>query len=230
VLHLASELRIEVSGRLTLGQKNGDRVVQWRGVAAINKGFDVPTLIMDATLPEERLLRVYHPQVEVVADVRVAMPEHTRITQVLGAPTSSRKLAAETEAHVVEVGRYVLRRWVELGRPSTLVIAQIEAEKRLRERLPQCIHLRHYNDVCGDDQYRGVRLLVLVGRTAPGPAGPELLAGTLTGRQPLARPLRRCGHKSRRHNWCRRPGAGAGSIATRRRRSTLTCSLTMRCR
>ena len=48
--------------------------------------------MLDATLPALPVLQVYHPQAEIVADIKVAMPEHVRIRQVLRAPTSSNKL------------------------------------------------------------------------------------------------------------------------------------------
>ena len=47
---LATE--IEVSGRLTLKHDNGQRVIEWRGVAPIRKQYQVPTLMFDATLPD----------------------------------------------------------------------------------------------------------------------------------------------------------------------------------
>jgi hypothetical protein len=43
-----------VSGRLTLARRNGQRVVEWRGVASISKQFRVPTLLLDATLPSNQ--------------------------------------------------------------------------------------------------------------------------------------------------------------------------------
>ena len=183
VRDLLADPTIAVSGRLTLTQSNGQRMIAWRGVEPISPEFaELPTLIMDATLPDVRLLRVHHPQVEIVADVRVAMPPHTRIRQVLGAPTSATKL--ENEAHVISVRRYILQRWMEVGRQPTLVIAQMAVEERLRAcGLPPSIQVEHYNNITGLDDYREVRLVVLVGRTLPGPKAPEALAGALTGRQ-----------------------------------------------
>ena len=122
---------IEVSGRLTLKQRNGQRVVAWKGVAPISKQFQVPTLLLDATLPPLPLLQVYHPQVEVVADIKAAMPAHTRIRQVLGAPTSSNKL--DDEKHLDSMRRIILQRWIETGREATLVICQQKVENALRQ-------------------------------------------------------------------------------------------------
>ena len=171
---------ITVSGRLTLKQDNGQRVVVWRGVAKISKQFQVPTLLLDATLPEKPVLQVYHPQVEVVADIRVALPAAVRIQQVLRSPTSSRKL--DDEAHLGSIRRYILRRWLETGRGSTLVICQQKVENWLSQcDLPKSITLAHYNNVAGLDDFKDVRLKILIGRTAPGPQAMEALAAALSG-------------------------------------------------
>jgi hypothetical protein len=176
---------IEKSGRLRLKQKNGQRVVEWRGVAPIRKQFDAPTLLLDATLPEPSVLRVYHPEVEVVGNIKVAFPSAVRVRQVLRAPTSSSKL--RNEKHLAEVRRYVLQRWIETGRQSTLVICQKKVDEWLvGSGLPKGIAVEHYNDIAGLDDYRGVRLLVAVGRTAPGPTAVETMAAALSGVQPVA--------------------------------------------
>ena len=171
---------IEVSGRLTIKQRNGQRVIEWKGVEQISKQFQVPTLLLDATLPEASILQVYHPEVEVVADIQVEMPPHVRIRQVLRAPTSSSKL--EKEVHREDVRRYILRRWIETGRGRSLVICQEKFEQWLK--LPDDIEVKHFNDISGLDVYSDIRLLVVVGRTAPGPRAMEAQAAALSGRQP----------------------------------------------
>jgi hypothetical protein len=171
---------IEVSGRLTIKQRNGQRVIEWKGVEQISKQFQVPTLLLDATLPGASILQIYHPEVEVLADIQVEMPPHVHIRQVLRAPTSSSKL--EKEVHREDVRRYILRRWMETGRGRTLVICQEKFEQWLK--LPDDIEVKHFNDVSGLDIYRDIRLLVVVGRTAPGPRAMEALAAALSGRQP----------------------------------------------
>jgi hypothetical protein len=182
VRELSARPEIAVSGRLTLKQHNGQRVVEWRGVAKISAQFQVPTLILDATLPPLPLLQVYHPQVEIVADIKVAMPAATRIRQILKAPTSANKLASED--HLEAMRRHILQRWIETGRGATLVICQQKVEEWLRGRLPGAIELAHYNDIAGLDEFKWVRLLILIGRTAPGPRAMEALAGALSGAQP----------------------------------------------
>ena len=122
---------IAVSGRLTLKQSNGQRVVEWRGVAKISKQFQVPTLLLDATLPEKPVLQVYHPQVEIVADIRVALPSAVKVRQVLRCADVLPQ--AQRDEHLDSVRRYILQRWFETGREPTLVICQQKVEESLRQ-------------------------------------------------------------------------------------------------
>jgi Bifunctional DNA primase/polymerase, N-terminal/Primase C terminal 2 (PriCT-2) len=178
---------IAVSGRLKLDQVNGQRVIRWCGVEEIKKQFQVPTLLLDATLPALEILQVYHENVEIVADIKVRMPACVQIRQILHAPTSANKMT--NEKHLEEVRRYILQRWFETGCKPSLVICQMKVEEYLKDKLPKEIAIEHYNDVAGLDIYKDVRLLILIGRTAPGPRAMEIMAGALSGKQPkLTRP------------------------------------------
>jgi hypothetical protein len=175
---------IAVSGRLFIKTIKGERFIKLRGVASISQQFWVPTLLLDATLPQPSILQAYHPQVETVAHIKVAMPPFVHIRQVLRAPTGSRKL--NNEKHLEEIYRYILQRYLECGRGDTLVISQLKVEEWLKTKaLPENIYLEHYNDIIGRDQYRNVRLEILVGRTAPGPREIEAMAGALSGSKPI---------------------------------------------
>jgi putative DNA primase/helicase len=190
VRELLDDPEIEVSGRLTLRQNNGQRVIEWRGVAPIGAQFSrAPTMLLDATLPDLQVLEVYYPQVEIVADIKVAMPPHVHIRQVLGAPTSSSKLIEtgklkDTEQHLNAVRRYIWQRYFETGRQRSLVICQEKVEEWMKGKLPRDVVVEHFNNIAGLDEFKDVRLLILIGRTAPGPAAPEALAAALSGRQP----------------------------------------------
>ncbi len=192
VRELVESPEIEVSGRLTLKQSNGQRVVTCRGVAQINKQFQVPTLMFDATLPALEVLQVYYPLVEVVADIKVEMPPHVRVRQVLDAPTTSRKLInaklKDPEQHLKEMLRYIWKRWMETGKRETLVVCQEKVEDWFEGKLPAGITVIHYNDLAGLDDFKLVRLLILIGRVAPGPEAVEALAGAMSGAQPTLVP------------------------------------------
>jgi hypothetical protein len=185
-----SDPEIEVSGRLTLTQENGQRCIKWRGVDDISKQFRVPTLMLDATLPELPILRAYHPQVTIVATIKIEMPPPVRVRQVLDAPTSAYKLihGGEREKHLDEVYRYILKRWYETGKGETLVVCQLEVEKWFEGKLPPGIALEHFNAVTGLDRHREVRLQILIGRVAPGPEAVETLSAALSARQPMTIP------------------------------------------
>ena len=183
--------RIETSGRLLLDHHKGQRVIRWRGAQEINRQFRVPTLLLDATLPDPKILRVLHPDVEVVAKVDVALPESVFVRQVLSAPVSDSKLSSKNagkqetnEKKRRSIRRYILKRWIETGRQATLVICQQDFEEWLHGKLPKEIRLEQYNDVAGLDDHRDVRLMILIGRTQPGPEAPEALAGALSGAMP----------------------------------------------
>ena len=175
---------IKVSGRLVLehSSKLQQRVITWRGVAPIAKRFQVPTLMLDATLPALEVLQVSHPAVKIIADIEVAMPDSVRIRQVLRSPTSATKL--NNDKRLEEVRRYVLQRWYETGRQKTLVIAQQKVAAWLKDKLPPEIAVEHYKAISGLDKHKDVRLLILLGRTQPGPEAVEALAATLSGQMP----------------------------------------------
>jgi hypothetical protein len=183
---LLNSADIEVSGRLTLKQDNGQRVVQWRGISPITGQFRKPSLLLDATLPSLSVLQVYHPRAEIVADIKVKLPESIHVRQLLGTPTSSRKL--DCKKRLAEIRRHILLRYLELGRPRTLVICQEKVETWLKLKttdLPNNIVVEHYNNITGRDEFKDIRLMLLVGRTAPGPLAMEALSAALTSKNPM---------------------------------------------
>jgi putative DNA primase/helicase len=185
---LLNSADITIGGRLTLKQDNGQRVVQWRGISPIRGQFTKPTLLLDATLPALPVLQTYHPRAEIVADIKVALPNSVHIRQLLGTPTSARK--TQSESHLVEIRRYILARYLALNRPITLVICQQKVEEWLKTSgLPDDIVVEHYNNVTGIDDYCDVRLMLLIGRTAPGPLAMESLSAALTGKNPVPAPF-----------------------------------------
>ena len=180
IRYLLKHPEIKISGRLLLSHEQ--RVLQWRGIAEIKDIFKVPTMLLDATLPALDILQVYHPQADIVAKIKVAIPPAVRIKQVVNAPTSSKKL--DDEKHLAELHRYILQRWYETGRNETLVVVQKKVEAYLKTRLPSNVTAAHFNAIAGLDAFKNARLVILAGRTAPGPDAVETLAATLSGVQP----------------------------------------------
>jgi hypothetical protein len=198
--------KVEVSGRLVLDKnKAGKLVLQRRGIRPVVKSRKVPTFIMDATLPGEPILKVFFPQVKIVADIKVDMPEHVRVKQVLDAPTTELKLWGRGEEakgkNREDVKRFILQWWLEDDRRSMLVVCQQKYERWLRDNLPKeivlprrfkgevpreskVIAIEHFNNVSGLDRYKNVSSILLVGRIQPSPEAVEAYAGALTGTEP----------------------------------------------
>jgi putative DNA primase/helicase len=180
-----------VSGRIIIKEFDRKRVVAVRGVWPVRKQWQVTTMIMDATLPALPMLQAYFPQVEVGEPIEADPPECVVVRQVLKAPVSARRLINNTKSDVNRktLRRYVLRRWIETGRQPTLVICQMDYEDWLKDSgLPENITVEHYNNVAGLDDYKDVRLLILIGRVIPGPEAVETYAGVLTGEEPKKLP------------------------------------------
>jgi putative DNA primase/helicase len=211
---------IAVSGRVVIREIG--RTVVVRGVMPVRKQWQQPVLMMDATLPALPMLQAYFPQVQIVGKINAAMP-HAFVRQVLKAPVSAeRLLKTDSNVNRTALQRYVLKRWIETGRQETLVVCQMgyeewlkpderEREKKLKvlgrekydrwlkERsLPENIHVEHFNNVAGLDDYKHVRLLVTVGRVQPGPEAAEAYAGAMTGVEPKKLPHGKWYRKVRR--------------------------------
>jgi hypothetical protein len=178
-----------VSGRLYVAEaktENGVvRMVKTRGVRPIVEQYQVPALIMDATLPAKSILQKWFPNVEVVGCIEAPMP-HTRARQVLGAPVTKRKLVGDDKRKpagraLQAIRRHVLKRWIATGRGETLVICQKGVEEALTGTLPSNVHLAHFNAIAGLDRYKDVRLLITIGRTLPRMFDVEDTASLLSG-------------------------------------------------
>jgi putative DNA primase/helicase len=181
-----------VSGRLFLTESETDhgtvRMVRAQGAKAIAAQWRAPTLIMDATLPGLEILRVFYPSVEVLADIDATLP-HVEVRQVLGAPVSANKLirgGVDANRNLKAIRRAILYRHLEVGRADTLVIAQKAVAEWLKASgLPAGVAVEHFNNVAGLDRYKGVRLLITIGRTLPDVLAVEANAGALTGLEPI---------------------------------------------
>ena len=185
-----------VSGRLYLTDAKTDegkvRVVRTRGIREIAKQFRVPTFLMDATLPDEIILKKWFPEIRVVDRITVPTP-HATVRQVLGAPITVRKLTPEKDGPdrraLHHIRRYVLQKWIETGRGEVLLVVQKEVENLLNGLLPSEISVRHFNDLAGLDAFKHVRLLITVGRTQPRPFDMEDEAGALSGIELVKAPV-----------------------------------------
>lgn len=182
-----------VSGRLVLVDVDTadgfgkTRAILTHGVKKVlQRWLKIPVLLLDATLPPVDVLRRFFPDVEIVADIEAKAP-HATVRQVLGAPVSSAKLLKSDAGRNREaVRRAVLHRFVELGRPSTLVVAQKAMADWLREAgMPTTINIAHFNAIAGLDGFKDVGLLIVIGRTMPDVFEVETISGALIGLEPM---------------------------------------------
>ncbi len=172
------------------------RVLHLKGRRKVRKGWQVPTLLIDATMNID-LVRPYWPDVELTAELLADAP-HQTVRQVVDRAYSKsgiEPLTTDQPGYTPEeakrrnrglrnVHAVINREARRYGGADVLVVAQ----KAVREALPThgpmaaCIDLAHHNAVAGQDKWRDVRALIVVGRTQPAPASVERLAEALTGR------------------------------------------------
>ena len=154
----------------------------------IHPGWKSPTLILDATLRPELVLP-YFPWIKLVDTPAVSMP-HATVALIEGAPTTEHKAIAGKSArekdkvtarnHQIDLHRFLRLR--SAGRRKVLMVAQQALEaKLLALGLPSRFDSAHHNAVAGLDCWKSVDQLYVLGRTAPGPQGVEMVTAALTG-------------------------------------------------
>src|ERR1019366_4937557 len=180
----------ELSGWLTLDRKrDGARVVRVTGRAEVGKAWRVPTLLVDAVL-DTKLLRPFWPNIENKGQFNVHAP-HQVIRQATGKSFSKAALAPPKTAGGDDKPRAKARRNIravilkharELGGKALVVgnKATIEAMQFSPD-----VDVAWFNAVAGRDQWKHVRLVVILGRPMPPPRAVEQIAAALTGAMPM---------------------------------------------
>ena len=185
----------EASGWASLAMIEGgagpQRVLALRQRRAVAKNWQVPTLILDATM-EPELLRYIWPDLELVADIAAAAP-HMHVSQVTDRAYSLAMFDSDRAKKPTEVQRRrnrlrdlhaVIAREARRYAPGRVLVV---AQKRVRAHLegmgalPPTVEWAHHGAVTGLDDWRDVRALILIGRTMPSPADVEAQAEALTG-------------------------------------------------
>jgi len=171
------------------------RVLRLKGRQDVADGWKVPTLLLDALLPVE-LVRPFWPDVELVADVKAAMP-HQHIYQVtdkayalsmlepLGeeAASTNPKEAQRRLNRLRDMRAMLVREAVQWAPGQVLVVAQKAVKEALLNLggLPGNIAMAHHNAVAGRDEWRNAAAVIVIGRTLPSPSAVERIAEALTG-------------------------------------------------
>jgi putative DNA primase/helicase len=168
------------------------RVLRLKARKAVADGWQVPTMLLDATLNID-FVRHFWPNAELVADVAVQTP-HQRIRQATDRSNSKRHLEPDDDLPDAENDRRTthLRKLnatlAAISRAyapgQTLAVTQkaIHALLPTVGKQPASTAQAWHNGVSGIDQWKHVSSLVVVGRTAPIPAEVERIAEALTGR------------------------------------------------
>ena len=181
----------ERSGWLSLGRsKDGAREIHVQGRADVKTAWQVPTLILDATLAPALVLPFY-PQAELVADVSVVTP-YQRVIQVADCAFSKGMyypISESVPSQITARNNLTKLRTILIGTArhywpgQVLVVLQksVEAGLLALGPMPSNLETAHHNAVKGVDKWKDIRALVTVGRTLPGPAAVEQMAAQLTG-------------------------------------------------
>jgi putative DNA primase/helicase len=167
------------------------RVITLKHRKSVKKGWQVPTLLLDATARIE-LLRYIWPSVQQTADVRLHAP-HQSIIQIRDNAFALSRLDVEgardnterrhRERNMREVHAIICReaRYYAPGR--VLVVVQLRIVEALLDigNLPGNIELAHHNGIRGRDGWGDVCSLMVIGRTMPPSSTIARMTEALTG-------------------------------------------------
>src|ERR1700716_3817956 len=151
----------------------------WR--ADIHDSWRAPTIIMDATL-SELIIREFFPQMQKAVAPSAATP-HAWVRQVIDRTMSATMLIPSKGANKKTnktrrnndklVQRFIEVRASEVRPGRVVVICQLALELELRSAVPDNVDLQHFNAIAGENAWSNVALLIVIGRTEPGPQEAE---------------------------------------------------------
>jgi hypothetical protein len=189
------------SGRAIVECEDGKfQSVRLYGAKKRGKGWDkLPTLHMDATA-DMTLIRARVPHAKLWGDIRASMP-FTTVSQCIGRTFGKGVLTKLSDKNGDEPGGKELRdAWLWCVNRATrkggywLVVTHKGAEEAILKRfkVPERVIIAHFGAVAGRDEWRfgngetirgdELRGVIVLGRSEPGPAIVERLAGAMTGR------------------------------------------------
>ena len=194
-------LTLERNARLPEGVGTGD-VIHMRWSSDIVAAYDVPTLILDATLSEP-ITRRFFPQLYQVTQISVEKP-HQKITQITDRAVSASMIrpsdsASDRTNRTRRNNIKLLHRLLKVmardarvrraglpdadGIESTVDVLCV-GQKGVDEALNDIgeingVRYGHFNNLRGVDRYGGVDSIVVVGRLRPGVSDVEHIAMAL---------------------------------------------------
>ena len=165
----------EISGRIRIAapdRKTGLHEIVVAGVKRVHPNFrGLPVLHLDATLRQE-LARTVLPDLT-VTEIDVAAPHmHVRLvsgrfgkSMICPGPSQSPEERGRSERRLAECVDYVRWQARRFAPGRVLVVTHMDIEEAFAG-IPG-VAVAHFNAIAGLDQYRDVRLLVVVGRPLP---------------------------------------------------------------
>jgi putative DNA primase/helicase len=178
----------------TDGENGPVRELHLKARRSVKDGWQVPTLLIDALL-DINLVLPYWPQATITAEIEAEAP-HQRIRQVTDRAFSKAMLnpldeegtaarpdvARKKGRNLRTVHAIVTREARRFPAGKVLMVAQKGAKEGLIGLgLPPNVETGHHNAVAGQDIWRDVQLLIVIGRTMPRTAAVERMAEALTG-------------------------------------------------
>jgi hypothetical protein len=170
-------------GRVQLHRGKEGRIIRMVGLHSIAKGWDVRTLLLDATGDSE-LLRAIWPQLEtdesVHGWVQLPRPKSVQMFQCVDRTLSKLAVAVEGQ-HPKEIARKIdaarrlyaalLMRALAYGGQDVAAILYKSTETWIRENccVPEWLKLYHHGDVAGTNALQSVRALFVIGRPLASP-------------------------------------------------------------
>ena len=178
----------ELSGNLYIAEETDDetgatqRVLRLQYRQDIRDGWDSPTLYVDAT-PSMSAAELYLPNLKRHDPIQADTPHQT----IIQYPDKAFGKVALTkgenrEKQIDEIWNWTLARTRETG-GRWLLVCQKAVEEIIvdRHKIPDHIDLAHHNAVAGQDRWKDIRGMVVVGRTQPPPEAVRREASALTG-------------------------------------------------
>lgn len=184
------------SGRVRLfyDEKTGARLVEWCSLKTVNKLWQAPTLILDATAPDPAILTAAlgHP-VELKASIAAYWSPYGHARQIIRGPDSAGKQGIrdgqkenEGRRNRADLLRHI-KKQAALAFPRIVaVVGQKELIKRLKaEGLPPNVETGNFGALAGLNQWERAAGLICIGRMLPPSVGMEWAAGVITGEPAL---------------------------------------------
>ena len=145
----------------------------------LREGWAAPTLYVDAT-PSLNIAEMYLPSLKRHNPIQADTP-HQKIVHYPDKAFGKAELMHNSKK-VDEVWHWTLAKARQSG-GRWLLVCQLKVKEMILEKhaVPDFIELAHHNAVAGQDRWKDVRGIVIVGRTQPPPEAVEREASALMG-------------------------------------------------